>query len=85
MVTTASVRDGFDYVFVMRETIEQCRRAIFRLFCEHALPMHFNFEAFCAMLDQCTRDYECLVIDRTATEPSAPSDVFFFYRASVAG
>jgi hypothetical protein len=76
-----SVRGCFDHVFVMRETIEQTRHLIYRQFIYGALP---SFEVFCRVLDQTTRDYDCLVIDRAAAEAgAAPADVFFFYRASV--
>jgi hypothetical protein len=40
-----------------------------------------TFESFCGVLDACTDNYECLVIDN-ATRSNNLEDLVFWYKAS---
>ena len=39
-----------------------------------------TFEVFCQVMDQCTENYECLVIDNT-TKSNKLEDTVFWYKA----
>jgi hypothetical protein len=60
-----------DYTFIFREHDEQ----------ENSLwyyaRMFATFDDFCQVMDQCTNNYECLVIDNT----SSLTDQVFWYKA----
>jgi hypothetical protein len=53
------LRNNVDYIFIFRNNILKERQKIF----EHYAGMFPNFEVFCAVMDQCTENFECLVID----------------------
>ena len=42
-----------------------------------------TFEIFCQVMDQCTENYECLVIDNT-TKSNKLEDTVFWYKANTA-
>ena len=52
------MRTNIDYTFILRENIVSNRRRIY----EHYAGMFPTFEIFCKIMDQCTENYECLVI-----------------------
>jgi hypothetical protein len=41
-----------------------------------------SFEFFCQIMDQCTQNYECLVIDNTS-QSSKIEDCVFWYKAEI--
>ena len=43
-----------------------------------------SFEFFCQVMDQCTQNYECLVIDNT-TQSSKLEDSVYWYKANMHG
>jgi hypothetical protein len=43
-----------------------------------------SFEFFCQMMDQCTQNYECLVINNN-TQSNKLEDTIFWYKAEVHG
>ena len=53
-----NLRTNIDYVFILRENIVSNRKRIY----EHYAGMFPSFEMFCQIMDQCTENYECLVI-----------------------
>lgn len=71
-----SLRGNAGYVFVCREAIISYRRKIY----ENFLGMLPNFSVFEKVMDSCTQNYECLVLDRTARSTRV-EDCLFWYRA----
>jgi hypothetical protein len=53
------LRTNIDYVFILREPYIANRRRIY----ENYAGMFPTFESFCQVMDQCTENYECLVIN----------------------
>eukprot|EP00899_Mesostigma_viride_P025128 jgi/Mesvir1/57/Mv18872-RA.1 len=76
MDITPDIRCNVDYVFALRENIIMNRERLYRNFFG-VVP---TFEAFCEILDQCTQNYECLVVDHTS-ESNKIEDVIFWYKA----
>ena len=54
-------RGQIDYVFLLRENYVSNRRRLY----EHYAGMFPTFEIFCQVMNQCTENFECLVIDNT--------------------
>ena len=57
-----NLRTNIDYVFILREPYIANRKRIW----ENYAGMFPTFESFCQVMDQCTENYECLVIDNNA-------------------
>jgi hypothetical protein len=73
-----SLRTNVDYIFILRENILSNRKRIYEAFC----GMFPTFEAFVQVMDQCTENYECLVIDQT-TKSNKLEDMVYWYRADI--
>jgi hypothetical protein len=71
-----NLRTNIDYVFILRENIVQNRKRIY----ENYAGMFPSFDVFAQTLDQCTENYECLVIDNTS-KSNRLEDVVFWYKA----
>jgi hypothetical protein len=74
------LRTNVDYVFILREPYITNRRRIFDNF-GAAFP---NFEFFCQIMDQCTENFECLVINNN-TRSNKLEDAIFWYKAEMRG
>ena len=72
-----NLRTNIDYVFILRENYVSNRKRIY----ENYAGMFPSFEVFCQVMDQCTQNYECLVIDNTS-KSSKLEDCVFWYKAS---
>lgn len=72
------LRTNIDFVFICREPIVSNRRRIY----EHYAGIFPTFEAFCALMDQCTENFECLVINNT-TRSNKIEDQVFWYKADM--
>ena len=72
-----ALRGNAGYVFVCRESIISYRRKLFESF----LGMLPSFAVFEKVMDACTQNYECLVLDRTARSTRV-EDCLFWYRAA---
>jgi hypothetical protein len=48
---------------------------------EHWAGMFPDFKVFCSVMDQCTENYECLVIDNTI-KSNKIEDLVYWYKAS---
>lgn len=72
-----NLRTNIDYIFILRENIVANRKRIY----DNYAGMFQNFEIFCQVMDQCTENYECLVIDNT-TKSNKLEDNVFWYKAS---
>ena len=71
------LRTNVDYVFIFRENNISNRRKIY----EHYAGIFPTFDMFCQVMDACTNDYGCLVIDNNA-KGTKVEDVVYWYRAS---
>ena len=57
-----NLRTNIDYVFILRENYVSNRKKLY----EHYAGMFPTFEIFCQVMDQCTEDFCCLVINNNA-------------------
>ena len=73
-----SLRCNIDYVFIFKENIESARKRLY----EHYCSMLASFEIFCQVMNQYTKDYDCLVIDNT-TRSTKFEDMVYWYHADV--
>ena len=71
-----NMRTNIDYVFILRENYVSNRKRLY----EHYAGMFPTFEMFCQVMDQCTENYECLVVDNT-TKSNKIEDMVFWYKA----
>jgi len=74
---TPNLRTNVDFVFILRENILGNRRRIY----ENYAGMFPSFEMFCQFMDQCTENYECLVICNSSNSNKLEDQVFW-YKAS---
>jgi hypothetical protein len=73
-----ALRTNVDFVFILREPYLSNRKRIF----ENYGSCFPSFEFFCQIMDQCTQNYECLVIDNTS-QSSKLEDCIFYYKAEM--
>ena len=71
-----ALRTNIDYVFILREPYIANRKRIY----ENYAGMFPTFESFCQVMDQCTENYECLVINNNA-KSNKLQDQIFWYKA----
>ena len=71
-----NLRTNIDYVFILREPYIANRKRIY----ENYAGMFPTFESFCQVMDQCTENYECLVIDNN-TKSNKLHDQIYWYKA----
>lgn len=69
-----NLRTNIDYVFILRENLVSNRKRIY----ENFAGMFPNFETFCQVMDQCTENYECLVIHNNAKSNRIEDQVFWY-------
>jgi hypothetical protein len=74
---TPNLRTNVDFVFILRENILGNRKRIY----ENYAGMFPTFEMFCQFMDQCTENYECLVICNSSSSNKLEDQVFW-YKAS---
>lgn len=75
-----NLRTNIDYVFILREPYIANRKRIW----ENYAGMFPNFESFAQVMDQCTENYECLVIDNNS-KSNKLQDQIFWYKAEPHG
>ena len=75
-----ALRTNVDYVFILREPYMNNRQRLYQNY-GSAFP---SFEFFCQMMDQCTQNYECLVINNN-TQSNKMEDTIFWYKAEIHG
>jgi hypothetical protein len=71
-----NLRTNIDYVFILREPYIANRRRIY----ENYAGMFPTFESFCQVMDQCTENFECLVINNNC-KSNKLQDQIFWYKA----
>lgn len=69
-----NLRTNIDYVFILRENYVSNRKRLY----EHYAGMFPTFDMFCQVMDQCTENYECLVIDNNANSNQLVDQVFWY-------
>jgi hypothetical protein len=71
-----NLRTNIDYVFILREPYLTNRKRIW----ENYASMFPTFESFCAVMDQTTENFECLVINNNS-HSNKLNDQIFWYKA----
>ena len=74
------LRTNVDYVFILREPSPSNRQRIFNNF-GSAFP---SFDFFCQIMDACTQNYECVVINNNSLS-NRLEDIVFYYKADMHG
>jgi hypothetical protein len=69
-----TLRTNIDYVFILREPYIANRKRIY----ENYAGMFPTLESFCQVMDQCTENYECLVINNNAKSNKLQDQVFWY-------
>jgi len=69
-----TLRTNIDYVFILREPYIANRKRIY----ENYAGMFPTFESFCQVMDQCTENYECLVINNNSKSNKLEDQVFWY-------
>jgi hypothetical protein len=72
-----SLRTNVDFVFLLRENLINNRKKLY----EQYAGMFPSFDIFCQVMDQCTENYECIVIHNNA-KSNKLEDQVFWYKAS---
>jgi hypothetical protein len=70
------LRGNVDYVFILRENMVANRRRIYEQFA----GIFPSFEFFCQIMDQCTENFECLVI-HNGSKSNKLEECVFWYKA----
>ena len=69
-----NLRTNIDYIFILRENYVSNRKRLY----EHYAGMFPNFDMFCQVMDQCTENFECLVINNNAKSNKLTDQVFWY-------
>ena len=75
-----NLRTNIDFVFILRENIVQNRKRLYECYA----GMFPSFEIFQQVMDQCTENYECLVINNNS-KSNKLQDQIFWYKAQSHG
>ena len=76
MDLSPDLRANIDFVFILRENIIQNREKIYKNF----FGIFPTFEMFNQVMNKCTENFECLVLDNTSRSNKI-EDVVFWYKA----
>lgn len=69
-----TLRTNIDYVFILREPYIANRKRLY----ENYAGMFPTFESFSQVMDQCTENYECLVINNNSKSNKLQDQVFWY-------
>ena len=72
-----NLRTNIDFTFILRENIVSNRKRLY----EQYAGMFPSFDVFSQVMDQCTENFECLVINNNA-KTNKLEDQVFWYKAS---
>jgi hypothetical protein len=78
MDLTPDLRSNVDYVFILRENIVQNREKLYKSF----FGVFPTFDMFNQVMNACTENYECLVLDNTS-KSNRVQDCVFWYKAKL--
>ena len=73
-----NLRTNIDYVFILRDNVTSNRKRLY----DHYAGMFPTFEMFCTVMDKCTQNYECIVIDNSTRSNNIEEQVFW-YKADI--
>ena len=71
-----ALRSNVDYVFILGKILILLEKGYMNI-----MLMFPTYEIFSQVMDQCTSNYECLVIDNT-TKSNKIEDIVFWYKAN---
>lgn len=71
------LRTNLDFIFILKENNWGNRKRLYENF-GGCCP---SFDIFCTLLDKCTENFECLVIDNTS-KSNKLEDIIFWFKAS---
>ena len=77
MDMSPDLRSQCDYVMALKENILSNKQRLYRYF----FGMFATYDEFARVLDACTQNYECLVLDNTTPSNDVSNNVFW-YRAN---
>ena len=69
-----NLRTNIDFIFILRENYINNRKRLY----EHYAGMFPTFEMFCQVMDQCTENFECLVVNNNAKSNKLEDQVFWY-------
>ena len=69
-----NLRTNIDYTFILREPLWNNRKKLYEQYC----GMFPSFEIFGQVMDQCTENFECLVINNNAKSNKIEDQVFWY-------
>jgi hypothetical protein len=69
-----NLRTNIDFTFILRENIVSNRKRLY----EQYAGMFPSFDSFCQVMDQCTENFECLVINNNAKSNKLEDQVFWY-------
>lgn len=78
MDLSPDLRANVDYVFILRENVIQNRERLWKSF----FGVFPSFELFNQVMNACTENYECLVLDNTS-KSNRLEDCVFYYKAPI--
>lgn len=78
MDLSPDLRANVDYIFILRENIVQNREKLYKSF----FGVFPNFNTFSKVMDACTENFECLVLDNTS-KSNRVEDCVFWYKAAI--
>ena len=74
LTTSPNVRANMDFIFIFKEPIITTKRHIY----EDYAGIFPTFESFCQVLDACTQNHGCLVIDNVSKSDKIEDRVFWY-------
>ena len=78
MDLSPDLRTNVDYVFILRENVIQNRERLWKSF----FGIFPSFEIFNQVMNACTENFECLVLDNTSRSNKL-EDCVFYYKAPI--
>jgi len=69
-----NLRTNVDFVFILRENYVSNRKRLY----EQYAGMFPHFDIFCQVMDQCTENYECIVVNNNAKSNKLEDQVFWY-------
>lgn len=75
---SSNFRTNIDYTFILRENNLHNRERIYKNYA----GMFPTFDIFCHVMDNCTENYECIVIDNQ-TKSNKIEDQVYWYKAQI--
>jgi hypothetical protein len=71
------LRSNIDYVFILRDPYVKNRKTLY----ENYAGVFPTFDVFCQVMDQCTENYECLVVNLNCKSNKLEDQVFWYKAA----